>query len=145
MKNRLLFIAILILITLSISCSKENIILNEEYLTVSDIFHYCNVPCSEKIEWEGKEVKVKGHIHNYMLDNEKKVYCLIDIRNSNYIEIYVDSSCIDAVFNKITSSNIMNTCYITGTLQSFEMCTTMFKCDVGAIILLNSVNDIYFK
>ena len=147
MKNKIiLLITILLVILLAPNCSKDDLVLDQDYVTVSDLMKYCSkASCYKPVEWNGKEVKVKGHIHNYMLDNKKEKYWLIDIRNSNYIEIYVDSSCIDTIFNKITSSNnIMNMCYITGTLKSFEM-ETMFKCTVGCEILLHSADDIYFE
>ncbi len=99
---------------------------------------YCsNASCYKPVDWEGKEVKVKGHIDEHML--------LIDVRNGYNIPISVDSSCKDTVFNKIIpSNNKKNMCYITGTLQSFEM-PMMMSCDVGCNILLNSVDDIYFE
>ena len=40
--KKVLFIAIISIITLSHSCSKDELILNEEYLTVSDVIRYCS-------------------------------------------------------------------------------------------------------
>ncbi|MDI6833635.1 MAG: hypothetical protein QMD02_07330 [Bacteroidales bacterium] len=146
MKNKsVLFIAILSIITLFQNCSREEeLILNEDYITVTDLIKYCSKsPCYIKpVEWEGKEVKVKGHIDdNYML--------LKDIRNGNNIQISVhylcDSSCTDSIFKKIIlSNNKKNMCYVKGTLQSFEM-SNMFNCTVCCKILLHSANDIYFE
>ena len=145
MKNKsILLIAILSIITLFQNCSNDELILNEDYVTVSDLMKYCSkTPCDKPVEWEGQEVKVKGHIDdNYMLLKLK------DIRNGYDIQISIDSSCnilcIDSIVKKILSNNKKNMCYIKGTLQSFENNTT-FNCTVGCEILLHSADDIYFE
>jgi len=143
MKNKIvLLITIIIVILLAPNCSKDDLVLDKDYVTVSDLMKYCSKSsCYKPVEWEGKEVKVKGHIDdNYML--------LKDIRNGYDIPISVDSSCdsscIDSIFKKILSNNKKNMCYIKGTLKSFEM-HTMFNCTVGCEILLHSADDIYFE
>lgn len=143
MKNKIvLLITIMLVILLAPNCSKDDLVLDKDYVTVSDLMKYCSKSsCYKPVEWEGKEVKVKGHIDdNYML--------LKDIRNGYDIQISVDSSCdsscIDTIAKKILSNNKKNMCYIKGTLKSFEM-ETMFKCTVGCEILLHSADDIYFE
>ena len=79
MKNKsVLFITILSIIILFHNCSKEeNLILNEEYITVSDLHQYCGTrhyfnrtkcnECSKKCD--GKEVKIKGHFYSDGFNN----------------------------------------------------------------------------
>ena len=147
---------ILSIIILFQSCAKdEHLILNEEYLTVSDISHYCSGSCYETIDWEGKEVKVKGHIEYYQFNNNFSYqsysinyFWLIDIRNNkittvNFFNIS-DLNDKKLVVDKILSAKETDMFYITGTLQSIEK-ETMFTCNLGCKIILSNVNDIYFK
>ncbi len=154
MKNKIvLFIAILSIITLFQNCSNDELILNEDYLTVSDIFLYCRCKCNtETFPCEDKEVKIKGHFYSDGFNNFNNDDIIempvTDIRNGYDIQISVDSSCdsscIDTIAKKILSNNKKNMCYIKGTLKSFEN-NTMFNCTVGCEILLHSPDDIYFE
>ena len=152
MKNKsVLLIAILSIITLFQNCTNDEIILNEDYITVTDLISYCsNVPCYKPVEWDGKEVKVKGHIeyYNFNLNFSYQSYSLEkfrlkDIRNGYFIEVYFSSN-DTAIINKILSSNETDMCYIKGIVKSWEM-ITMYDCTLESKILINSTDDIYFE
>ena len=81
MKNKsVLLIAILLVILLAPNCSKDDLVLDQDYLTVSDVVHYCHCDRKTSIFFDtdvktiieqcnNKEVKVKGHI-DYNAFNE---------------------------------------------------------------------------
>jgi len=153
MKNKsVLFITILSIIILFHNCSKEeNLILNEEYITVSDLHQYCGTrhyfnrtkcnECSKKCD--GKEVKIKGHFYsdgfNNLSNNTMVELPLKDIRNGYSISINFNSN-DTAIINKILLSNETDMCYIKGTVKSV--------CDAGWVLI--SINllddeDIFYK
>ena len=86
---------ILSIFTLIQSCSKEELKLNEDYITVSDLTRYCRCKCREISPCENKEVKIKGHIDYYTFNaNFSNIsysiggFRLKDIRNGYSIEVY---------------------------------------------------------
>ncbi len=151
MKNKsVLLIIIILVILLAPNCSKDDLVLDQDYVTVSDLTRYCRCKCRETFPCENKKVKIKGHIdyYSFKTDFSYQSYSLEkiriqDIRNGYFIEIYFSSN-DTAIINKILSSNETDMCYIKGIVKSWQM-NTMFDCTLEAEILLHSADDIYFE
>ncbi|MBP7434807.1 MAG: hypothetical protein KA799_01490 [Bacteroidales bacterium] len=149
----IVFMVILSIFTLIQSCSKEELKLNEDYITVSDLTRYCRCKCREISPCENKEVKIKGHIDYYTFNaNFSNIsysiggFRLKDIRNGYSIEVYFnmnDSTDKKIAIDKIISSNETDMCYIKGIVELWEM-STMFQCILEPKIILNNADDIYF-
>jgi hypothetical protein len=149
MKNKIvLFIAILSIITLFQNCSNDELILNEDYLTVSDIFLYCRCKCNtETFPCEDKEVKIKGHFYSDGFNNFNNDDIIempvTDIRNGYSIPI-IFSSNDTAIINKILSSNETDICYIKGIVKPMQI-NSGFTCTLEAKIILNIADDFFYK
>ncbi|MDI6833636.1 MAG: hypothetical protein QMD02_07335 [Bacteroidales bacterium] len=174
MKNKIvLLITIISVILLTPNCSKDDLVLDQDYVTVSDLKHYCHCDRNTSIFFDtdvktiieqcnNKEVKVKGHIdnefHKLFLNYGYKLnsFYLRDIRNRNSICIclnddficsYIDTivtSQDSAIINKILNSNETDMCYIKGILHSYELpMNTSSKIEIN--ILINNADDIFFK
>ncbi|MDI6833634.1 MAG: hypothetical protein QMD02_07325 [Bacteroidales bacterium] len=151
MKNKsVLLIAILSIITLFQNCSHDEIILDEDYIWVTDIYRYVNQKeiCENTTKWLNKEVKVKGYINreDFQLDTNR--FCLFDIRNGSCIYVYahIDTSLI----NKVNSSDVSSVCYIKGVLKVDPNIGIVYDfktpdCSVFPVIYLYNIEDIYFK
>jgi len=160
-----LFIVILSIFTLSQSCSKEELKLNEDYITVSDLWRYVNQKgiCEDATKWLNKEVKVKGHIdynsfyelflnYGYKLNS----FYLIDFRNETKILVCLNDDFLcsnndtlvtsqdSAIINKILNSNETDMCYIKGILYSHDESIGLSR-KILTNIRMNNEDDIIFK
>ncbi|HOJ24264.1 MAG TPA: hypothetical protein PK081_03255 [Bacteroidales bacterium] len=153
MKNKsVLLIAILSIIILFQNCSNDEIILNEDYIWVTDIYRYVNQKeiCKDTTKWLNKEIKVKGYINREDFQLNKDHFSLFDIRNGSSIHVYahIDTSLI----NKVNSSDVSSVCYIRGVLKEDPNIiigiVSDFKtpdCNKIPAIYLYNIEDIYFK
>jgi len=151
MKNKsVLLIAILSIITLFQNCSHDEIILNEDYIWVTDIYRYVNQKeiCEDPTKWLNKEIKVKGYINREDFQLNKDHFSLFDIRNGSSIHVYahIDTSLI----NKVNSSDVSSVCYIRGVLKVDPNIGIVYDfkppdCFVFPVIYLYNIEDIYFK
>ncbi len=141
-----LFIVILSIFTLSQSCSKEELKLNEDYINVSDLWRYVNQKgiCEDATKWINKEVKVKGYINTNNFN-------LCDIRNGTNIQICIPDSIYSIIIDKVNSSNESSMCYIKGILRENPyiiiglLDDKPIKCSNIPAIYLYNIEDIYFK
>ena len=71
LKNENPIVIILVLSFTVFSCSKqqESLILDKDYLSVSDLLQYCQGSCDEILEWENKDALVKGNIMSIGVDS----------------------------------------------------------------------------
>jgi len=159
MKNKsVLFIAILSIITLFQNCSREEeLILNEDYITVSDLKYYCG--CDKYILDRGKihdiiakcdsqEVKIKGHLVDFSSSFGSSIpssdslcsLLLKDIRNGTSLEVGYDFH-NQVITNKIALSNETDMCYIKGIIKVFNSNPSF----ISIYIILNNEDDIYFE
>jgi hypothetical protein len=151
MKNKsVLLIAILSIIILFQNCSNDEIILNEDYIWVTDIYRYVNQKeiCEDTTKWLNKEIKVKGYINREDFQLNKDHFSLFDIRNGSSIHVYahIDTSLI----NKVNSSDVSSVCYIKGVLKVDPNIGIVYDfkspdCSVFPVIYLYNIEDIYFK
>jgi len=175
MKNKIvLLITIIFVILLAPNCSKDDLVLDKDYVTVSDIVHYCHCDRSASIFFDrdvrtiikqcnNKEAKVKGHIdynsfyelflnYGYKLNS----FYLKDIRNRNSICICLNDKFIcseidtlvtsqdSAIINKILNSNETDMCYIKGILHSYDEPVGLTRMIITDI-RINNENDIFFE
>jgi len=157
MKNKnLLLITIMLVIMLVPSCSKDDLVLDQDYINVSDLCRYLNQKeiCEDTTKWVNKEIKIKGYINrkNFQIGN----FHLYDIRNGLNVNIYISFPDTSSLIDKINSSDISSTCYIKGVLKqdpyiiigllndlnTFNNNPDCYK--VPAIFIYNE-QDIFFK
>jgi hypothetical protein len=175
MKNKnLLLITIMLVIMLVPSCSRDDLVLDQDYVTVSDIVHYCH--CDRLIsiffdrdvntiieQCNNKEIKVKGHI-DYNAFNEGFLnygfklnsFYLIDFRNETKILVCLNDDFLcsnndtlvtsqdSAIINKILNSNETDMCYIKGILYSHDESIGLSR-KILTNIRINNEDDIIFK
>lgn len=174
MKNKgLLFIAILFIITLVHSCSKDELMLNKDYITVSDLKCYCRdgktfiAKTHDEVNQltelcDSQNVKVKGHI-NYnefykQFSSAEYGVChfnLVDFRNGEETRVCINTNRFcnsedtlvspedSVIINKIINSNETDMCYINGVIISNILHTTTQTIDIQ--IAIESADDIIFK
>lgn len=150
-KKFYLYLFIILPILFSVSCSKEEQVLDldNNYLSVSDLLQYCQGSCDETMEWENKDALVKGYImsiedDSVMTDyyNESRVF-LQDIRNGMYMEIRVTEN-KNPVFEKISTANKLSLFYIKGETISVNAQKDT-ECIKGVILELSNPDDINFE
>jgi hypothetical protein len=163
MKNKIiLLITIMLVILLAPNCSKDDLVLDQDYVTVSDLKCYCRdektfflKPQNEinkLIELcDNQNVKVKGHIAEYGLC----YFILLDLRNGEAIRVCInpDYFCTcnptsfshedSAIINKILNSNKTDMCYINGVIRSYLRLTTVPTIEIH--IAIESADDIFFE
>lgn len=174
MKNKIvLLITIIIVILLAPNCSKDDLVLDKDYVTVSDLNCYCrngkafifetNDEINQLFELcDSQNVKVKGHI-NYNEFHEQFSYAeygvchfiLVDFRNRAGIRVCINADHFcncehtsvshedSAIINKILNSNETDMCYINGVIISDILHTTLPIFDIH--IAIESADDIFFK
>jgi hypothetical protein len=173
MKNKsVLLITIILVILLAPSCSRDDLVLDQDYVTVSDIVHYCHCDRSASIFFD-TDVKtiieqcnnkeVKGHIdnefHKLFLNYGYKLnsFYLRDFRNGTEMLVCLNDdffycSVIDtlvtsqdsAIINKILNSNETDMCYIKGILYSHDESIGLSR-KILTNIRMNNEDDIIFK
>ncbi|GAB4278109.1 MAG: hypothetical protein Kow0068_01620 [Marinilabiliales bacterium] len=153
---RFYIMIILLIIIFNSNCSKDELILNDEYLKISDLTHYCDcdryIFSRKKVQeaiarCDSMEIKVKGYIVNTSSDFEDiilfsdtfSIFTLKDIRNEKYIKVGFDYNNQD-IKNKIHSSSETDMCYINGIIKSFNEPPNY----VVIYAILNSEDDIFF-
>ncbi|MCD4732265.1 MAG: hypothetical protein K8R74_16795 [Bacteroidales bacterium] len=142
---------ILLLVVFSGSCNKEQetVILDNDFLTVADVFQYCQGSCERTYDWENSPVLVKGHILNFNNDSirldyyAKSKFYLQDIRNGMYIEIRIDEN-KDPIFEKIWPADHKNLFFIRGTAESVTA-TSNGDCTKGVVVSLSHPDNINFE
>jgi hypothetical protein len=174
MKNKIvLLITIIIVILLAPNCSKDDLVLDQDYLTVSDLKCYCRDgktfifkprnEVNQLIELcDSQNVKVKGHInynefHKQFSSAEYGLcyFILLDLRNGEGIRVCINADRFcncehttvshedSAIINKILNSNETDMCYINGVIMSNLLLTTAQTIDID--IAIKSADDIFFK
>jgi len=143
-------LVVLLVIVLN-ACNKEQepLALDADYMTVADVFQYCQGSCDILYTWENSPVLVQGYILNFSNDsirldyyNNSKFY-LQDIRNGMYIEVRVDDN-KDPVFEKIWPANEKNLFYIQGTAEPV-IATSDGECTKGVVVSLTHPDNINFE
>ncbi len=148
-KNPIVIILILTLTVFGCSKQQESLILDKDYLTVSDLLQYCQGSCDELLEWENKDALVKGHIISIGVDSIMNNYYddsrlfLLDIRNGKFMEVRIIEN-KDPIFEKIRIASKKNLFYIKGETESI-IALTDSECVKGVVLKLSHPNDIYFE
>lgn len=145
---KLWFILLVIIIS---ACTKEQepIVLDADYLTVADVFQYCQGSCDRTYDWESSPILVEGYILNFNNDSirldyySKSKFYLQDIRNGMYIEVRVDEN-KDPIFEKIWPANHKNLFYIKGTAEPV-IATSVGECNKGVVVSLVHPDNINFE
>jgi hypothetical protein len=133
-----------------ISCQKEQpaIILDQDYLQVADILHYCQGSCDEIQDWENSETLVTGHIIGIENDSTKNEYLskgtfyLLDIRNGMYLEVRI-TEYKEQIFEKIWNAKKTAVFQIKGMLNAVYAFDND-SCIKGVNILLDHPDNINY-
>jgi hypothetical protein len=142
---------VLLLVIVLSACNKEQepLKLDADYMTVADVFQYCQGSCDFTYDWENSAVLVQGYILNFGNDsirldyyNNSKFY-LQDIRNGMNIEVRVDDN-KDPIFEKIWPANDKSLFYIQGTAEPV-MATGGGGCTKGVVVSLTHPDNINFE
>ena len=141
-------IMLLLLLAIVAGCSKNNDSFNpgDHYHTVSDVVQYCSGSCDSENDWEGNEIRVKGHIRNQANDATMTNYYagnyfyLEDIRSGFFMEIRVVASKSD-IFDRITQSVPTDMFYISGTAVAV-MVDDGKTCEKGVVVELENLDNI---
>lgn len=146
----LIKISVLLLLITAIlgSCSKDQqeLILDNEYLTVADILQYCQGSCDQTEAWENQTAWVYGNLRDAENDNQMQEnysagrFFLIDIRNGMFMEIQVTGN-KDAIFEKINIARKEDIVQVKGTLNAV-MATDDSGCKKGVLLLLGDSQNI---
>lgn len=142
---------ILLLVIILSACTKEqeSVILDSDFLTVADVFQYCQGSCDKTYDWENSALLVKGYILNFNNDSirldyySKSKFYLQDIRNGMYIEVRVDEN-KDPVFEKIWPADNKNLFFIKGTAEPLTA-TSNGDCTKGVVVSLIHPDNINFE
>ncbi len=145
------FLIIIFINGFLLSCHKEQqtIILDQDFLQVADILHYCQGSCSDTEDWENAEVLISGHIIGIENDSTKNEYLLtgkfylLDIRNGMYLEVNITEN-KDPIFEKIWNAKKTDEFQIKGRLNAVYAFDNE-KCVKGVNVLLNHSDNINFK
>ncbi|MCB0807252.1 MAG: hypothetical protein KDC05_15750 [Bacteroidales bacterium] len=137
-----------LLLAIVCGCSKtgDSFYPDGQYHTVSDVVQYCSGSCDSENDWEGNDIRVKGHIRNRANDGIMNTYFagsyfyLEDIRNGFFMEIRVVASKGD-IFDRITQSIPADIFYITGKAVAVEV-DDGENCEKGVIIELDNIDNI---
>ncbi len=149
--NLIVKLLILLLVIMISACTKEQepIIMDADYMTVADVFQYCQGSCDNTYDWENSPILVKGYILNFNNDSirldyySKSKFYLQDIRNGMYIEVRVEGN-KDPVFEKIWPADQQSLFFIKGTTEPI-IATSNGDCTKGVIVSLIHPNDINFE
>ena len=141
----------ILLVILFYSCNKpqDQLVLDEEFLTVADLLKYCQGSCDNMYDWESSTVLVKGHILNFNNDSirldyySKSKFYLQDIRNGMFIEIRIDEN-KDPIFEKIWPADHKNLFFIKGTAEPV-IATNDGECSKGVVVSLIHPDHINFE
>lgn len=156
MMNKLFVIIVVVIILLLQNCSKDELVLNEEYITVSDFREYFRVKCSEADIYEGKEIKIRGHINYPYFNSYFSSFKLVDIRNGREAHIYIgdyivkpDTNLANSIINKILNSNPTDICFIKGIIHQCDECDGVHLlgfggCKTVPVVILNNPDNIFF-
>jgi len=133
------------------ACNKEQqpLALDADFMTVADVFQYCQGSCNEIYNWENSAVLVQGYILNFSNDSIRLDYYssskfyLQDIRNGMFIEVRVDDN-KDPVFEKIWPADDKNLFYIKGTAEPV-IATIDGDCTKGVVVSLTHPDNINFE
>ena len=142
------YLIISLLILLGFSCSKDQdvLILDSEYLSVSDLLQYCQGSCNQTYHWEYNPAMVMGHIkdignvntmQNYYENNR---FFLFDIRTGINMEIKISDD-KDAIFDMINTGIKTDLFYIKGIAEPLTAFTGD-GCTKGMVLNLNQHENI---
>lgn len=142
---------ILILVFVLNACNKEQepVILDSGYMTVADVFQYCQGSCDKVYDWEYSDVLVKGYILNFNNDSIRLEYYstgkfyLQDIRNGIYLEVRIDNN-KDPIFEKIWPADNKNLFFIKGTTEPV-IASNNNDCTKGVVVALIHPDNINFE
>jgi hypothetical protein len=144
----LVFYLILTFIIFNTACTKKNEIeLDVNYLTVTDVLKYCSVECGEDTGLKGESLKIKGHLKTnnrgeflYYLSTGQLVFILFDIRNSAgiTIEVLEDSLSIEQRLTNMT----MDMLYINSTINYGYIPSTESGCSNSLYLEIDELDDI---
>ncbi len=143
-------VLVLSLVILS-ACNKEQepVILDADYMSVADVYQYCQGSCENIYDWENSVVLVKGYILNFNNDSirndyySKSKFYLQDIRNGMFIEVRIDEN-KDPVFEKIWPADQKNLFFIKGTAEPV-IATSNGDCAKGVVVSLIHPDNINFE
>lgn len=138
----------LLFMMLCFSCNKDQplLVLDENYLTVADVLHYCQGSCDEATVWENKNALVKGCIKDVESETKMEEYFfeskfyLQDIRNGMYLEVRVPEN-KEAIFEKIWNADKADAFGLSGILNPV-IANEGDNCIKGVVLILNQPDDI---
>lgn len=142
---------VLLLVLFSVACNKEQepLVLDADFMTVADVFQYCQGSCDVIYNWESSPVLVKGYILNFNNDSIRQDYYtnskfyLQDIRNGMFIEIRIDNN-KDPIFEKIWLADHKNLFFIKGTAEPV-IANSNGDCTKGVVVSLVHPDNINFE
>ena len=142
---------VLLLVLVLSACNKEQepIILDADFMTVADVFQYCQGSCEYVNDWEKSAVLVKGYILNFNSDSirsdyySKSKFYLQDVRNGMFIEVRIDEN-KDPIFEKIWPADNKNLFFIKGTAEPVTA-TSNGDCTKGVVVSLIHPDNINFE
>lgn len=151
--SKYMVIGLLVLLAVSFlgACNKEQqpVILDADFMTVADVFQYCQGACDIIYDWENSDVLVQGYILNFSNDSIRQDYYLNskfylqDIRNGIFIEIRIDEN-QDAVFEKIWPADHKNQFFIRGATLPVTA-SSDGDCTKGVVVSLVHPDNINFE
>jgi putative hemolysin len=135
---------------------EENCTDNKKYMTLNELNDFCGVPgeCNKKMDCEGKEVRVKAHLTDYVNVFDKKNYPQLpyekfdisDVTRQIRIDVNTVSDNNTPIFDKIEESkeNPVQMIFITATVEGFDM-PIMGPCTRGIYLKVNDANNVDFR
>ncbi len=144
-------ILIIIFLLAGYSCDKQedSLVLDENYLTVSDLSRYCTASCDETGDWENKPALVKGYLKGAGNDSlmqefyNKELFYLEDIRTGLFLEIRITND-RDAIFNKLYSAQKTDMLYVKGTATPVEAYDGD-QCTKGMVLTIDNAGNVHFE
>ncbi len=146
LKNINILLFVLLFATLSCNKGDETLVLDEEYLSVSDISRYCTGSCDVVSDWENRTALVKGYIKGAENDSlmqefyNKSLFYLEDIRSGLSIEVRITGD-RDAIFSKLNTVRKTAMIYVKGVATP----VTAYdgdKCTKGMVLSIDNANSV---
>ncbi|RLC22442.1 MAG: hypothetical protein DRH21_08495 [Deltaproteobacteria bacterium] len=150
-KHIVIKLVVLLFVSFTSACNKEQepLTLDADFMTVADVYQYCQGNCDTIYDWESSDVFVQGYILNFSNDSIRQDYYsnskfyLQDIRNGMFIEIRINEN-RDAVFEKIWPADHKNQFFIKGTTEPVIASSDGY-CTKGVVVSLIHPDNIKFE
>jgi len=151
LKQIVIKLLVLLFVFYTSACNKEQdpLTLDDDFMTVADVFQYCQGNCDIVYDWENSDVLVQGYILNFSNDSIRQDYYsnskfyLQDIRNGMFIEVRIDEN-KDPIFEKIWPADQKSHFYIKGTTEPV-IASNDGDCTKGVVVSLVHPDNINFE